>query len=84
LKRYCPSVCPIFPLQQRAAGLLLWARRVADIDRLLHGRRRSSTEPQHGVQQQMRAVPRFQRAYVFKKQNLFTNVCYCCYLQNFV
>ena len=21
-----PSVCPIFPLQQRAAGLLLWAR----------------------------------------------------------
>jgi len=28
------SVCPIRPLQQRAAGLLLWA---ADIDRLLHG-----------------------------------------------
>jgi len=63
----CPSVCPIFPLQQRAAGLLLWARRVGDIDRLLHGRRRSSTGPQHGVQQQMRAMPRFQRAYVFKK-----------------
>jgi len=30
-------------VQQRAAGLLLWARRVGDIDRLLHGRRRSST-----------------------------------------
>jgi len=28
------------PLQHRAAGLLLWARRrVGDIDRLLHGRR---------------------------------------------
>ena len=38
----CPSVCPFFcpvgPLQQRAVGLLLWARRVGDIDRLLHGR----------------------------------------------
>jgi len=43
-------------MQQRAAGLLLWARRIGDIDRLLHGRRRSSTEPQ----QQMRAVPRLQ------------------------
>jgi len=31
----CPSVCPIRTLQQRAAGLLLWARRVGDIDRLL-------------------------------------------------
>ena len=30
-------------LQQRAAGLLLWARQVGDIDRLLHGRRRGST-----------------------------------------
>jgi len=29
-----PSVCLIRPLQQRAAGLLLWARRVGDIDRL--------------------------------------------------
>jgi len=29
-----PSVCPICPLQQRAAGLLLWARRTGDIDRL--------------------------------------------------
>jgi len=32
-----PSVCPIRPLLQRAAGLLLWARQVEleDIDRLL-------------------------------------------------
>jgi len=37
------SVCPIRPLQQRAAGLLLWARRVGDIDRLMHGRRSSSS-----------------------------------------
>jgi len=29
-----PSVCPICPLQQRAAGLLLWARRTGDIDQL--------------------------------------------------
>ena len=49
----CPPVC-IFhlstaaPLQQRAAGLLLGARRAGDIDR------------QHGAQQQMRAVPRLQ------------------------
>jgi len=55
------SVCPIRPLQQRAAGLLLWARRAGDIDRLLHGRRRSSTGPQHGEPQKMRAVPLFQQ-----------------------
>jgi len=54
------SVCLIRPLQQCAAGLLLWARRVGDIDRLLHDRRRSSTGPQHGAQQQMRVVPRLQ------------------------
>jgi len=47
-----PSVCLSYsPVQQSAAGLLLWARRVGDIDRLLHGRRRSSGG-------QMRAVPR--------------------------
>jgi len=40
-------VYPVRPLQQRAAGLLLWARRVKDIGGLLHG-----------AQQQMRAVPR--------------------------
>jgi len=38
------SVCPIYqPLQQRAAGLLLWARRAGDIDRLLHDRRSAAT-----------------------------------------
>jgi len=62
------SVCPIYrPLQQRAAGLLLGARRAGDIDRLLHGApttgagRPAATAPQkHGTQrhvghQQMRA-----------------------------
>jgi len=44
-----------------AAGLLLWARRAADIGRLLHGAGRpAATAPQqHGAQQHMRAVPRF-------------------------
>jgi len=49
----CLYADPIRSLQQRAAGLLLWARRVGDIDRLLHGPRRGSMEPQHGAQQQM-------------------------------
>jgi len=48
-----PSVCRIRPLQQRAAGLLLRARRVGDIA-ARHGRRRSSTGPQHGAQLQTR------------------------------
>ena len=40
----CPSVCSRYrPLQQRAARLLLWARRAGDIDRLLHGRRPTAT-----------------------------------------
>jgi len=30
-------------------GLLLWARRVRDIDRLLHGQLRISTGLQHGA-----------------------------------
>jgi len=30
-------------MQQRAAGLLLWARQAGDIDRLLHGRRSAAT-----------------------------------------
>jgi len=55
-----PSVCHIRLLQQRAAGLLLWARRVGDIDRLLHGWRRSSAAPQYSAQQEMWAVPRLQ------------------------
>jgi len=50
---------PIRPLQQCAAGLLLWARLVGDIDRLLHNRQRNSTRPQHGAQQQMLVVPLF-------------------------
>jgi len=58
-----PSVCPIHPLQLRAASLLLWVRRKRDIDRLLHDRRRSSTRSQHGAQQQMRVVPRLQLTY---------------------
>jgi len=54
MKRYGVSlyVCPVRPLQQRAAGLLLWARWVGDIDQL-----------QHGAQQQMRVVPRFERVH---------------------
>jgi len=41
--------------------LLLWARLAGDIERLLHGWRRSTLPvPQHGAQQQMRAVPRIQ------------------------
>ena len=44
-----------------AAGLLLWARRPGDIDRLLHGRRTAAATLQHGAQQQMRpGVPRRQ------------------------
>jgi len=35
----CPFVCPIIrPPQAAATGLLMWARRAGDIDRLLHGR----------------------------------------------
>ena len=46
----CLSVCSLYRLlQQRAAGLLLWARQAGDIDRQ---RRRA--------QQQMRAVSRCQ------------------------
>ena len=47
----CQSVCPIYrPLQQRAEGLLLWARRAPQ----------QQDAQQHGVQQQMRAVSRCQ------------------------
>jgi len=52
-----PSVCPIRPPHDAAAGLLLWARRPGDIDRLLHG------QPAGGHQQPrggMRAVPHCQ------------------------
>ena len=54
-----PSVRPIIrPLHATAPGLLLWARRAGNIDRLLHGRRSAAAAPQHGAQQQMWAVPR--------------------------
>ena len=58
-----PSVCPIIrPQPRRAAGLLLSAVRAGDIDRQRRApgsmqQRRSGTGPQHGAQQQMRAVP---------------------------
>ena len=35
----CPSICPIRRRHAAAAGLLLWARRAGDIDRLLRQRR---------------------------------------------
>jgi len=38
----CMSVCPIQPPQGAAAGLLLWARRAEDIDRLLQQQRRAN------------------------------------------
>jgi len=40
------------------AGLLLWARRAGDIDRLLHGRRSAAA----ACGERMRAVPHCQRA----------------------
>ena len=39
----CPTIRPGSPPYPTAAGLLLCARRVGDIDRLLHGRRNSSS-----------------------------------------
>jgi len=66
-KLICTGISHYRPLQQLAAGLLLWARREGDIDRLLHGDRRpAATAPQqhgaqqHSGQQQRRAVSRFQ------------------------
>jgi len=59
---HCPSVClcHIRPLQQLAAGLLPWVRRVEDSIACARPRRRSSTGPQRGAQQQMRVVARLQ------------------------
>jgi len=42
------SVCSIRPLQQSAAGLLLWARPAADIDRLLHGAQQAARRANAG------------------------------------
>ena len=39
------------PAAAAAAGLLLWARRPGDIDRMLHGRRSAAVAPQPGAQQ---------------------------------
>jgi len=53
-------------MQQRGTGLLLWARRAEDIDRLLHGRGPGATAPQqHAGKQHMRAVSRLQPPYNF-------------------
>jgi len=42
-----PSVCPVYrQLKQRVAGLLLWAGRAGDIDRLLHGLNDSTDSPE--------------------------------------
>ena len=53
-----PSVClSLSATALRCRGLLLWARRPGDADRLLHGRRSAAAEaPQHGAQQHMPAV----------------------------
>jgi len=53
-----PSVCPYVP-SFTAAGLLLCVRQAGNNYRLLHVRRSAANAaPQHGAQQQMRAVPR--------------------------
>jgi len=54
-----PTVCPIRPPHAAAAGLLLWTRRAGDVDRLLPGGQQQP-RPQHGAQQQVRAVTRCQ------------------------
>jgi len=41
-----PSVCLFVAPHDAAAGLLLWARRAGDIDRLLHGRRSTAAASQ--------------------------------------
>jgi len=44
---WCPSICPIYlPLQQHAAGLLLWAWHAGDISRLVHGWHPAATAQQ--------------------------------------
>ena len=54
-----PSVCLTVSLSHQSAGLLLSAVRGKDIDRQRQAARqqqRCSLGPQHGAQQQMRAV----------------------------
>ena len=63
MKRY--GVRPSVRLSHSAAAAACGAFAQCCVpDRLLHGRRRNSTRPQHAMQQQMRAVPRFQPTYV--------------------
>jgi len=55
------SACPIMWLLHGAvAVLLLWTQQAEDTDQLLHSRRSAVAAAQHGLQQQMRAVPRCQ------------------------
>ena len=61
-----PSVCLSVRLYHPAAARPCWLRVCCcgpgghEIDRLLHDRRPAAAAPQHGAQQQMRAVPRCQ------------------------
>jgi len=62
----------IRPPHHAAAGLLLWARRAGDIDRLLHGRRSAAAAPQ-----QMRAVlpvPACYNLTMFRCPSILNNV----------
>jgi len=54
-KRICSEVS-VNSLGNPAVGLLLWARRTGNIDRLLHGRRSAAA----AAGGRMRAVPRCQ------------------------
>jgi len=62
----CPSVRPSVCLShhsfaaRRYDGFLLCARPAENIGRLRHGRRPAASAPQHGTQQQTRAVSRLQ------------------------
>jgi len=47
-------------LHGAVAVLLLWTQQAEDTDQLLHSRRSAVAAAQHGLQQQMRAVPRCQ------------------------
>ena len=51
----CPSVClSHLPAAAVCDGFAAVGPAVRDIDRLLRGRRRNRTRPQHGAQQQLR------------------------------
>jgi len=67
------SVRPVRPPHADVAGLLLWARRAADIDRLLHGRRAAAT-PRGGRMPRL-SIKNCKQTYVVKFRQL------CCQLQ---